>query len=84
MSERDWIILLLLGAVAGWAANKVVNGGSIGLIGDVVVGILGAFIGNWALPKLGLQPGSGISGFMITATLGAIILLLVVRVIRKL
>ncbi len=83
MSGQVLLIWLLVGAVAGWLAGTLVKGGGFGLIGDVVVGILGAFIGGWLLPKLGVQFAAGMIGEIITATIGAVVLLLVLRLLRR-
>ena len=83
MSGQVLLIWLLVGAVAGWLAGTLVKGGGFGLIGDVVVGILGAFIGGWFLPKLGVHFAAGMIGEIITATIGAVVLLLVLRLLRR-
>ena len=59
MEASSIIIVLLLGAVAGWLGGMVFQGGGLGLIGNIVVGILGGFIGYWLLPKLGLHINTG-------------------------
>ncbi len=82
MSGESLLIFLLIGAVAGWLAGQVVKGGGFGLVGDIVVGILGAFIAGWLLPGLGLGL-TGIVGSIIYAAIGAIILLVVVRLIKR-
>lgn len=78
----DLIIFLLIGALAGWLAGVIMKGGGFGLIGDIVVGVLGSFLGGWLLPKLGLSFGGDFGGF-ITAVIGAVILLFIVRLIKK-
>jgi uncharacterized membrane protein YeaQ/YmgE (transglycosylase-associated protein family) len=83
MSVHSLLVILLIGIVAGWLAGKVVRGGGFGLIGDLVVGIAGAFIASWLFPKFGVHIGSGIGEEIVYAMLGAIILLLVVRLIRR-
>ncbi|HXR63718.1 MAG TPA: GlsB/YeaQ/YmgE family stress response membrane protein [Rudaea sp.] len=82
MSAESLVIFLLIGAVAGWLAGQVVKGGGFGLIGDIVVGILGAFVAGWLLPGLGLGL-TGIVGSIVYAAIGAIILLVVVRLIKR-
>lgn len=79
---QSLIILLIIGAIAGWLAGQVVKGYGFGLVGNIVVGIIGAFIGQWLFPMLGLF-GSDLIGLIITATLGAIILLLVIGLLRR-
>jgi uncharacterized membrane protein YeaQ/YmgE (transglycosylase-associated protein family) len=80
--DMDLIIFLLIGALAGWLAGVIMKGGGFGLIGDIVVGVLGSFLGGWLLPKLGLSIGGDFGGF-ITAVIGAVILLFIVRLIKK-
>lgn len=82
MTVESLVIFLLIGAVAGWIAGQVVKGGGFGLIGDIVVGILGAFVAGFLLPGLGLGL-TGIVGSIIYAAIGAIILLVVVRLIKR-
>jgi uncharacterized membrane protein YeaQ/YmgE (transglycosylase-associated protein family) len=82
MTAEALIIFLLIGAVAGWLAGVVVRGGGFGLVGDIVVGILGAFIAGLLLPRLGFGL-TGIAGEIVFAAIGAIILLIVIRLIRR-
>jgi uncharacterized membrane protein YeaQ/YmgE (transglycosylase-associated protein family) len=79
------IIALIVGGIAGWLAGLLVQGTGFGLVGDIVVGILGALIASWLFPMLGLSLaiGGGIIGLIILAFIGAVILLLVVRVIKQ-
>jgi len=82
MTVESIVIFLLIGAVAGWLAGQVVKGGGFGLVGDIVVGILGAFVAGLLLPRLGLGL-TGIAGAIIYAAIGAIILLVVIRLIKR-
>jgi uncharacterized membrane protein YeaQ/YmgE (transglycosylase-associated protein family) len=68
--------------VAGYLAGQIVRGTGFGVFGDLVVGIIGAFIGGWLLPRLGVHLGVGIIAAIFDAAIGAILLLLVVRLIR--
>jgi uncharacterized membrane protein YeaQ/YmgE (transglycosylase-associated protein family) len=79
------LIALIIGAVAGWLAGLLVQGTGFGLIGDILIGIAGAMIAAVLFPMLGvgLTLGGGIIGAIIIATIGAVILLLIVRVIRQ-
>lgn len=77
------LIWLLVGAVAGLLAGMIVKGGGFGLLGDIVVGIVGAFFGGWLLPRLGINLGVGLVPVIASATIGAVVLLLVLRVIRR-
>jgi len=82
MSNESILVILLVGIVAGWLAGQVVRGTGFGLIGDLIVGIAGAFVAAWLFPRLNIHLGSGIIAEIISSALGAIILLLVVRLIR--
>jgi uncharacterized membrane protein YeaQ/YmgE (transglycosylase-associated protein family) len=82
MSNESLLVILLVGVLAGWLAGKIVRGAGFGIIGDLIFGIVGAFIGNWFLPKLGIHLGTGVINAIINATVGAILLLLLVRVLR--
>jgi uncharacterized membrane protein YeaQ/YmgE (transglycosylase-associated protein family) len=73
--------LLLVGLIAGWLASMLVGAGGHGVIGDIVVGILGALIGGWLFG--GMWPAGGLLGSILVATLGAIILLVLLRLIRR-
>jgi uncharacterized membrane protein YeaQ/YmgE (transglycosylase-associated protein family) len=75
------IVFLLIGAAAGWLAGQVMAGGGFGLIGNIVVGIVGAFVAGWLLP--GFWPIGGIVGSIIHAAIGAIIVLFVVGLIKR-
>ena len=57
MSNQSLLVILLVGIVAGWLAGKVVRGTGFGIVGDLLVGIVGAFIGNWLLPRIGCISG---------------------------
>ena len=83
MEASSIIIVLLLGAVAGWLGGMVFQGGGLGLIGNIVVGILGGFIGYWLLPKLGLHINTGTSwlNYVVTAAIGAVVLLALINII---
>ena len=60
LSNQSLLVILVVGIVAGWLAGRVMRGGGFGLIGDLVVGLIGAFIGDWLLPRLGIHLGTGI------------------------
>ena len=81
LTNQSLIVIILVGIVAGWLAGKVVRGGGYGLIGDLAAGVIGAFIGDWLLPALGIRLGTGTVALIINATLGAIVLLIVLRLV---
>jgi len=82
MSGESLLVILFVGLVAGWLAGQIVRGTGFGLIGDIVVGIIGALIGGWLMPRLGIHIGAGIVGAIFDATMSAIVLLIVVRLVR--
>ncbi|HEY3224189.1 MAG TPA: GlsB/YeaQ/YmgE family stress response membrane protein [Pseudolabrys sp.] len=79
ISGESLLVILLVGLVAGWLAGKIVDGSGFGLIGDIAIGIVGALIGSWLMPRLGIHIASGIVSSIIVATIGAVILLAIVR-----
>jgi uncharacterized membrane protein YeaQ/YmgE (transglycosylase-associated protein family) len=79
----DLLWFLIVGLVAGWLAGVLVKGGGFGLIGDLVVGVIGAIIGGWLFSTLGASTGGGLVGSIIVATLGAVVLLVIVRFIKR-
>ena len=83
MDPTSLIIFLIIGAVAGWLAGLIVKGFGLGLIGNVVVGIIGAFIAGWLLPKAGISIAQGVVGAIIHATIGAVILLFVIKLVKR-
>jgi uncharacterized membrane protein YeaQ/YmgE (transglycosylase-associated protein family) len=83
MDVTTLLIILAIGAVAGWIAGLLFKGGGFGLLGNIIVGIIGGIIGGWLLPKLGVHIGSGMGGVILTSVLGALALLLVVNVFKK-
>ncbi|MEX2129176.1 MAG: GlsB/YeaQ/YmgE family stress response membrane protein [Xanthobacteraceae bacterium] len=83
MTIEGLLILLIVGAIAGWLAGVIMKGYGFGLIGNIAVGIIGAVIGGWLLPQIGLVIGGGIVGAIINATIGAVILLFVIGLVRR-
>lgn len=76
------LILLIVGAIAGWLAGTLVKGYGFGLVGNIVIGVIGAFIGAYLMPMLGFGM-AGLLGQIVSATIGAIILLLLIGLVRK-
>jgi uncharacterized membrane protein YeaQ/YmgE (transglycosylase-associated protein family) len=81
-TTMNFVWFILLGAVAGWLAGQITKGGGFGLIGNIVVGILGAVIGGWLAGILGIGSGS-LLGALLIATGGAVVLLFLVSLIKK-
>ena len=83
MALESLIVWVFVGGIAGTIADWLVSGVNMGCLGTVVVGILGAFIGAWVLGLLGVSIGSGLVNDIITASIGAIVLLLGLRLLRR-
>jgi uncharacterized membrane protein YeaQ/YmgE (transglycosylase-associated protein family) len=77
------IWFLVVGIVAGWLAGVLVKGGGFGVLGDLVVGVIGAFIGGLLFNSLGVAGGGGLLGSIVVATIGAVVLLFIVRLIKR-
>ena len=81
MSFLMWI---LVGLVAGVLASMVMGGTGYGIVGDIIIGIVGAFVGGWLFSKLGVStPFGGLPGTIFVAFIGAIVLLFVLRLLRR-
>jgi uncharacterized membrane protein YeaQ/YmgE (transglycosylase-associated protein family) len=76
------IWFLLIGLIAGWLAGKIMSGGGYGLIGDLVVGVVGAMIGGHVLGLFGIAT-YGLLGSLISALVGAIILIFLIRLVKR-
>jgi uncharacterized membrane protein YeaQ/YmgE (transglycosylase-associated protein family) len=83
MALEALIILVIVGAIAGWLAGLIVKGVGFGLVGNIIVGIVGAFIGTWLLGYLGIMIGGGLIASIINATIGAVILLFVIGLVKR-
>jgi uncharacterized membrane protein YeaQ/YmgE (transglycosylase-associated protein family) len=73
---------LLVGLIAGWLAGKLTKGSGFGVLGDIVIGVIGAFVGGFLFRLVGLSAG-GTIGSIIVATVGAVVLVLIVRALKK-
>ena len=83
ISNEGILVILFVGLVAGWLAGKIVRGTGFGIIGDIIVGIGGALLASVLFPKLGIHLGTGLVSNIIYSAIGAIILLLIVRLVRS-
>ena len=83
MEVNSIILMLIVGAIAGWLAGQIVRGFGFGLLWNIVLGIVGAVIGGWLLTTLGFIPFAGFIGSIVNATIGAVILLVIVGFIRR-
>lgn len=83
MNFEQLAILLLIGAVAGWLAGLMVRGGGFGVVGNIIVGVLGALFGGWLFGQLGISVGNRWVGSLITATVGAVVLVFLLGLITR-
>lgn len=79
-----FVVFLVVGGLAGWAAGLIVRGSGFGIVGNVVVGIVGAMLAGWLLPTVGLYIFGGVAAAFVDAVIGAVILLAAVGLLRRL
>jgi uncharacterized membrane protein YeaQ/YmgE (transglycosylase-associated protein family) len=79
----EFIWFIVVGLIAGWLAGQLVKGGGFGMVGDIVVGVIGALLGGWLFGAMGIWPGGGLIGAIIVATIGAIVLIFIIRLIKR-
>jgi uncharacterized membrane protein YeaQ/YmgE (transglycosylase-associated protein family) len=82
LSNEGILVIVVVGLIAGWLASQVIRSSGFGLIGDLIVGLLGALIGDWLLTQLHIHLGTGIVALIINALTGAIVLLATLRLVR--
>lgn len=83
MDGTSLLIFLIVGALAGWLAGVLVRGFGFGVLGNIIVGIVGAFLGGWLFRALGVSLGAGLVGVFLTALIGAVVLLFLISLIRR-
>jgi uncharacterized membrane protein YeaQ/YmgE (transglycosylase-associated protein family) len=77
------IAALIIGGIAGWLAGLIVRGAGFGILGNIVIGIIGALLASWLLPQLGVNLGVGWVRDIINATIGGVIILVILSLIRR-
>lgn len=82
MGFENILGFLIIGLIAGWLAGKIMKGRGFGLLGNIVIGVIGAFLGGWLFSLLGITAG-GFIGSLVTALVGAIVLLYLVRLFKR-
>ena len=83
METQSIIVMILIGAIAGWLAGMIMKGSGMGFIVNALVGIVGAFVGSYLFGLIGFSVGSGLVGAIITSTTGAVVLLFIFGLLRK-
>lgn len=76
-------IFIIVGLIAGWLTGQVMKGGGYGFIVDIILGILGGVVGGWVFGMLGIWPGGGIIGAIIVSFVGAVLLVGLTRLIKR-
>lgn len=79
----EFIWFILVGLIAGWLAGQLMKGGGFGVVGDIIVGILGALLGGFLFSSLGASTGGGLLGAIVVATIGAVVLIFLLRLIKR-
>lgn len=83
MGFFELLSVLIIGGIAGWLAGRLVSGYGFGLIGNIAVGIVGAFVAQLLFPRIGLGFGGGAISSIVRATFGAVILLVLIRLVKR-
>lgn len=83
MDPITLLIWLAIGAIAGWLAGQIMGGGGFGLVGDIIIGIVGALLAGFLLPKIGLYIGGGLLGDILNAVIGACLLIFIIRLVKR-
>jgi len=79
----SFVYSIIIGALAGWGAGKIMKGGGFGLLINIVLGIVGGVVGGWAFSFLGISSDGGFIGSLVTSLVGAVLILFVARLIKK-
>src|SRR5512145_2313105 len=83
MDLRSLVLFLVVGITAGLLAGRLMKSGSSGVVGNLIIGAIGAFVGGWLFKLVGVSAGTGIVGSLVTALVGAIVLIYVLRLLKK-
>jgi uncharacterized membrane protein YeaQ/YmgE (transglycosylase-associated protein family) len=81
LTNERMLVILAVGALAGWLIGKVLRGNGFGLVGDAAIGVVGALIGDWLIPRFNFHISSGLTGMIIESAIGAIVLLVILRTV---
>lgn len=77
------LYFILIGAVAGWIAGQIMKGRGFGILGNIVIGIIGALVGGWLLGTLGIAVADGLLGSIITSVIGAVVVLFIAGLFKR-
>jgi uncharacterized membrane protein YeaQ/YmgE (transglycosylase-associated protein family) len=83
MSVESILIIVAIGAISGWLATMFVGSWGFGIIFNIIVGIMGGFLGAWLFPKLGWSVGGGFGEQILSSTIGAVIILSIMFAIQR-
>ncbi len=83
MELEQLLVILLIGAIAGWLAGQITKGGGFGIIGNIILGVIGAVVGGWLFDKLDIDIGGEWLGPIVTSTIGAIVLILIIGLFTR-
>jgi uncharacterized membrane protein YeaQ/YmgE (transglycosylase-associated protein family) len=78
-----FLIWIVIGAIIGWLAGLLVQGGGFGFLVDALIGIFGSVVAGWLFPSLGIAIGHGLIGSILASVVGAVIVVLIVRLLRR-
>jgi uncharacterized membrane protein YeaQ/YmgE (transglycosylase-associated protein family) len=78
-----FLYIILVGLIAGWAAGKIMKGSGYGVLMDIVLGIVGAILGGWIIRLLGFEATGGLVTSILVATLGAVVLVAISRMLKR-
>ncbi|MDZ4680875.1 MAG: GlsB/YeaQ/YmgE family stress response membrane protein [Saprospiraceae bacterium] len=78
----SWLYIIVVGGIAGWLSGLIMKGAGFGLLGNIVVGVIGAVVGSWLFGFFGLSAGKGMLGSILMAMIGAVMLLWVARLLK--
>jgi uncharacterized membrane protein YeaQ/YmgE (transglycosylase-associated protein family) len=83
MPTQSLILFLVIGILAGFLAGKIMKGSGFGVLGDLVIGVVGAFLGGWLFSLFGISTGGGLLGALVMAVVGALFLLYLIRLVKR-
>jgi uncharacterized membrane protein YeaQ/YmgE (transglycosylase-associated protein family) len=83
MDIQEIVAFLIIGGIAGWVAGLLLKGRGLGIIGNIIIGVIGAVLGGWIFRALDVSLGNDLLGVLATATIGSVVLLFLISFIRR-